>query len=177
LSIITGIFSSVLDNFTTVILIIPITLATCENLEISPVPLILSEIFAANIGGTATLIGDPPNIIIGSAAHLSFMDFILNLAPFILVLLILLPFLVRLFYKKEISQNIEEAWEKVEKFDEKKAIEDTLLLKKFLVIFFFTILVFIFHRKLGLEAATVTLSGATLLLLIITSPIPSQWYR
>lgn len=166
LSIITGIFSSVLDNVTTVILIIPITLAICENLEISPVPLILSEIFAANIGGTATLIGDPPNIIIGSAAHLSFMDFILNLAPFILVLLILLPFLVRLFYKKEISQNIEEAWEKVEKFDEKKAIEDTLLLKKSLVIFFLTILAFIFHHKLGLEAATVALSGATLLLLI-----------
>lgn len=166
LSIITGIFSSVLDNVTTVILIIPITLAICENLEISPVPLILSEIFAANIGGTATLIGDPPNIIIGSAAHLSFMDFILNLAPFILVLLILLPFLVRLFYKKEISQNIEEAWEKIEKFDEKKAIEDTLLLKKSLLIFFLTILVFIFHRKLGLEAATVALSGATLLLLI-----------
>jgi Na+/H+ antiporter NhaD/arsenite permease-like protein len=109
LSIITGIFSSVLDNVTTVILIIPITLAICENLEISPVPVILSEIFAANIGGTATLIGDPPNIIIGSAAHLSFMDFILNLAPFILVLLILLLFLVKLFYKKEISQNIEEA--------------------------------------------------------------------
>ncbi len=166
LSIITGIVSSVLDNVTTVILIIPITLAICENLEISPVPLILSEIFAANIGGTATLIGDPPNIIIGSAAHLSFMDFILNLAPFILVLLILLPFLVRLFYKKEMSQNIEEAWEKVEKFDEKKAIEDTLLLKKSLVIFFLTILAFIFHRKLGLEAATVALSGATLLLLI-----------
>ncbi len=166
LSVITGIFSSVLDNVTTVILIIPITLAICENLEISPVPLILSEIFAANIGGTATLIGDPPNIIIGSTAHLSFMDFILNLAPFILVLLILLPFLVRLFYKKEISQNIEGAWEKVEKFDEKKAIEDTLLLKKSLVIFFLTILVFIFHHKLGLEAATVALSGATLLLLI-----------
>ena len=166
LSIITGIFSSVLDNVTTVILIIPITLAICENLEISPVPLILSEIFAANIGGTATLIGDPPNIIIGSAAHLSFMDFILNLAPFILVLLILLPFLVRLFYKKEMSQNIEEAWEKVEKFDEKKAIEDTLLLKKSLLIFFLTISAFIFHHKLGLEAATVALSGATLLLLI-----------
>jgi len=166
LSIITGIVSSVLDNVTTVILIIPITLAICENLEISPVPLILSEIFAANIGGTATLIGDPPNIIIGSAAHLSFMDFILNLAPFILVLLILLPFLVRLFYKKEMSQNIEEAWEKVEKFDEKKAIEDTLLLKKSLLIFFLTISAFIFHHKLGLEAATVALSGATLLLLI-----------
>jgi len=166
LSIITGIFSSVLDNVTTVILIIPITLAICENLEISPVPLILSEIFAANIGGTATLIGDPPNIIIGSAAHLSFMDFILNLAPFILVLLILLPFLVRLFYKKEMSQNIEEVWEKIEKFDEKKAIEDTLLLKKSLLIFFLTISAFIFHHKLGLEAATVALSGATLLLLI-----------
>jgi len=166
LSIVSGILSSVLDNVTTIILIVPITLAICENLEISPIPLILSEIFASNIGGTATLIGDPPNIIIGSAAHLSFLDFILNLAPFVLVLLILLPFFVRLFYKKEISQNIEEAWEKVEKFDEKKAIEDPLLLKKSLIVFFLTILFFIFHHKLGLEAATVALSGATLLLLI-----------
>jgi len=166
LSIITGILSSVLDNVTTIILIVPITLAICENLEISPVPLVLSEIFASNIGGTATLIGDPPNIIIGSAAHLSFMDFILNLAPFVLILLILLPFFIRLFYKKEMSQKIEEAWERVEKFDEGKAIEDRLLLNKSLIIFFLTILVFIFHHKLGLEAATVALSGATLLLLI-----------
>lgn len=166
LSIISGILSSVLDNVTTVILIVPITLAICENLEISPVPLVLSEIFASNIGGTATLIGDPPNIIIGSAAHLSFMDFILNLAPFVLILLILLPFFIRLFYKKEMTQKIEEAWERVEKFDEKKAIEDRLLLKKSLIIFSLTILVFIFHHKLGLEAATVALSGATLLLLI-----------
>lgn len=166
LSIITGILSSILDNVTTIILIVPITLAICENLEISPVPLVLSEIFASNIGGTATLIGDPPNIIIGSAAHLSFMDFIINLAPFALILLILLPFFVRLFYKKEMSQNIKDAWEKVEKFDEKKAIEDPVLLKKSLLVFLLTILVFIFHRNLGLEAATVALAGATLLLLV-----------
>lgn len=166
LSIITGVLSSILDNVTTIILIVPITLAICENLEISPVPLVLSEIFASNIGGTATLIGDPPNIIIGSAAHLSFMDFIINLAPFALILLILLPFFVRLFYKKEISQNIKEAWEKVEKFDEKKAIEDPVLLKKSLMVFLLTISVFIFHHNLGLEAATVALAGATLLLLV-----------
>lgn len=166
LSIITGILSSILDNVTTIILIVPITLAICENLEISPIPLVLSEIFASNIGGTATLIGDPPNIIIGSAAHLSFMDFIINLAPFALILLILLPFFVRLFYKKEMSQNIKEAWEKVEKFDEKKAIEDPVLLKKSLLVFLLTILVFIFHHSLGLEAATVALAGATLLLLV-----------
>lgn len=166
LSIITGILSSILDNVTTIILIVPITLAICENLEISPIPLVLSEIFASNIGGTATLIGDPPNIIIGSAAHLSFMDFIINLAPFALILLILLPFFVRLFYKKEISQNIKDAWERVEKFDEKKAIEDPVLLKKSLMVFLLTILVFIFHHSLGLEAATVALAGATLLLLV-----------
>jgi len=166
LSIISGILSSILDNVTTIILIIPITLAICENLEISPVPLILSEIFASNIGGTATLIGDPPNIIIGSAAHLSFMDFIINLAPFILVLLILLPFFVRLFFKKEMSQNASKNWKRIEKFDENKAIEDPLLLKKSLISFFITITVFIFHHNLGLEAATVALSGATLLLLV-----------
>jgi len=166
LSIITGILSSILDNVTTIILIVPITLAICENLEISPIPLVLSEIFASNIGGTATLIGDPPNIIIGSAAHLSFMDFIINLAPFVLILLILLPFFVRLFYKKEISQNVKEAWERVEKFDEKKAIEDPVLLKKSILVFLLTISVFIFHHNLGLEAATVALVGATLLLLV-----------
>ena len=166
LSIITGILSSILDNVTTIILIVPITLAICENLEISSIPLVLSEIFAANIGGTATLIGDPPNIIIGSAAHLSFMDFIINLAPFVLILLILLPFFVRLFYKKEMSQNVKEAWGRVEKFDEKKAIEDPALLKKSILIFLLTILVFIFHHNLGLEAATVALAGATLLLLV-----------
>ncbi|HBY56917.1 MAG TPA: hypothetical protein DEG96_03525 [Candidatus Atribacteria bacterium] len=166
LSIITGILSSVLDNVTTIILIVPITLAICENLEISPAPMVLSEIFASNIGGTATLIGDPPNIIIGSAAHLSFMDFIINLAPFALILLIILPFFISLFYKKEMTQNIEEGWAKVEKFDEKKAIEDPLLLKKSLIVFFLTIFVFVFHHNLGLEAATVALAGATLLLLV-----------
>jgi Na+/H+ antiporter NhaD/arsenite permease-like protein len=166
LSIITGILSSILDNVTTIILIVPITLAICENLEISSIPLVLSEIFAANIGGTATLIGDPPNIIIGSAAHLSFMDFIVNLAPFVLILLILLPFFVRLFYKKEMSQNIKEAWGRVEKFDERKAIEDPVLLKKSILVFLLTISVFIFHHNLSLEAATVALAGATLLLLV-----------
>ena len=166
LSITTGILSSVLDNVTTIILIVPVTLAICENLEISPVPLVLSEIFASNIGGAATLIGDPPNIIIGSAAQLSFMDFIINLTPFVLVLLVLLPFFISLFYKKEITQNIEEGWAKVEKFDEKRAIEDPLLLKKSLIVFFLTISVFVFHHNLGLEAATVALAGATLLLLI-----------
>jgi len=166
LSVITGILSSILDNVTTIILIVPITLAICENLGISPLPLVLSEIFASNIGGAATLIGDPPNIIIGSAAHLSFMDFIINLAPFALILLILLPFFVRLFYKKEISQNIKDAWERVEKFDEKKAIEDPVLLKKSIMVFLLTISVFIFHHNLGLEAATVALAGATLLLLV-----------
>ena len=166
LSTITGVLSSILDNVTTIILIVPITLAICENLEISPVPLVLSEIFASNIGGAATLIGDPPNIIIGSAAHLSFMDFIINLAPFALILLILLPFFVGLFYKKEMSKNVEEAWEKVEKFDEKKAIEDPILLKKSLMVFLLTISVFIFHHNLGLEAATVAWAGATLLLLV-----------
>ncbi len=166
LSIITGVLSSILDNVTTIILIVPITLAICENLEISPIPLAISEIFASNIGGAATLIGDPPNIIIGSAAHLSFMDFIINLAPFALILLILLPFFVGLFYKKEMSKNVEEAWEKVEKFDEKKAIEDPILLKKSLMAFLLTISVFIFHHNLGLEAATVALAGATLLLLV-----------
>ena len=166
LSITTGILSSVLDNVTTIILIVPVTLAICENLEISPVPLVLSEIFASNIGGAATLIGDPPNIIIGSAAQLSFMDFIINLTPFVLVLLVLLPFFISLFYKKEITQNIEEGWAKVVKFDEKKAIEDPLLLKKSLIVFFLTISVFVFHHNLGLEAATVALAGATLLLLI-----------
>ena len=166
LSITTGILSSVLDNVTTIILIVPVTLAICENLEISPVPLVLSEIFASNIGGAATLIGDPPNIIIGSAAQLSFMDFIINLTPFVLVLLVLLPFFISLFYKKDITQNIEEGWAKVEKFDEKRAIEDPLLLKKSLIVFFLTISVFVFHHNLGLEAATVALAGATLLLLI-----------
>jgi Na+/H+ antiporter NhaD/arsenite permease-like protein len=166
LSIITGVLSSILDNVTTIILIVPITLAICENLEISPVPLVLSEIFASNIGGAATLIGDPPNIIIGSAAHLSFMDFIINLAPFALILLILLPFFVGLFYKKEMSQNVKEAWERVEKFDENKAIEDPVLLKKSLMVFLLTISIFIFHHNLGLEAATVALAGATLLLLV-----------
>ncbi|MBA7583132.1 hypothetical protein ES708_25072 [subsurface metagenome] len=94
------------------------------------------------------------------------MDFIINLAPFALILLLLLPFFVRLFYKKEMSQNVKEAWEKVEKFDEKKAIEDSILLKKSLIVFLLTISIFIFHHNLGLEAATVALAGATLLLLV-----------
>jgi len=127
LSLVTAFVSSVLDNVTTVLIIVPITILIAVELGISPVPFVVTLAIASNIGGTATLIGDPPNIMIGSAANLSFMDFVVNLTPVILVILIFNSFMILLLFKKKLQVSNERK-ARIMNFDESKAIEDPKLL-------------------------------------------------
>ncbi|WP_425446133.1 SLC13 family permease [Dethiothermospora halolimnae] len=164
-SIITAISSALLDNVTTVLLITPVTLVITETLELNPIPFLIPEILIANIGGTATLIGDPPNIMIGSATNLGFVDFVLNLAPIVIIIFTLVIFILKKIYKKDLQVK-KELKEKIMGFDENKSIEDKLLLKKSLIVLLLTILGFTLHQFIGLESATVALTGAAILLVI-----------
>ncbi|MCU0678968.1 MAG: ArsB/NhaD family transporter [Planctomycetes bacterium] len=160
---ITALFSAFLDNVTTVLLMVPMTLVICDNLRINPLPFLFAEIFMSNVGGTATLIGDPPNILIGSAAGLSFMDFIVNLAPVVLVTFFILLPLMKWLYAKKITTS-EELKATVMRLDEKDSITDPALLKKSLLVLSVVILGFFFHGALHMEGATIALFGAGLLL-------------
>ncbi|RYL87590.1 hypothetical protein EWI07_14265 [Sporolactobacillus sp. THM7-4] len=165
-SLITAIGSAFLDNVTTVLLVAPVTFSISKELEISPVPYLMSEIFMSNVGGTATMIGDPPNIMIGSAVRdLSFMDFILNLAPVILIITIAVIFLLSFIYRRQLHAS-DEARMRIRFLDAKDEIADTSLLIKSLFIMLLTILGFFIHQELGVGTATIALCGAFLLLLL-----------
>ncbi len=165
LSVTTAVLSALLDNVTTVLLIAPVTLAVTRELEVPPYPFLFSEIMASNIGGTATLIGDPPNIIIGSAANLSFNDFVLNLTPCILVVLAAQLLAIHLIWGRRLSAT-EEARARVLAHDPKKMIVDPKLLRYALFVIALVITGFILARSLHIEAGTVALSGAALLMLL-----------
>ncbi|WP_251861321.1 ArsB/NhaD family transporter [Clostridium sp. Marseille-Q2269] len=164
-SLITALLSGVLDNVTTVLLIVPVSLVITKTLEINPIPFLMCEIFASNIGGTATLIGDPPNLMIGSAAGLSFLDFVKNLAPVIAIILIVTLFFVKQIYKNSMN-TCEEDKEKIMALDESKAIRDKSLMKKCLIILFLTLVGFLTHSLLGFESATIAIAGSAILLAI-----------
>ena len=165
LAIITGVLSSILDNVTTILLILPITFDIVKDLHISPIPFIMAEVFASNVGGTATLIGDPPNIMIGSSVGLTFTDFIKYDTPVIIPLLLLTTFIFSLIYKRKLATK-EEARKKVLQMDEKAAIKDKKLLVKSLVVLGFTFMGFILHGMLHYESATIAIVGAVVLLTI-----------
>lgn len=165
LAIVTAVASAFLDNVTTVLLIVPVTISICHALEINPVPIFISEIMASNIGGTATLIGDPPNIMIGSAAPLGFMDFVVNLTPIIIIIFIVTVFLLKIIFKKQL-QTSEENKAKICAMNPAEAIKDTVILKKSLTVITIVIIGFVTHQYLGLESATIALAGAALLLLL-----------
>jgi Na+/H+ antiporter NhaD/arsenite permease-like protein len=164
-SVITAVFSALLDNVTTVLLMVPMTLVICDHLDINPLPFLFVEIFMSNIGGTATLIGDPPNILIGSAAKLSFMDFVVNLAPIVLVIFIVMIPIVKWLYAKQI-QTSKEKMESIMKLRESESIQDKRLLKKSLFVLTIVIIGFFLHGMLHMEAATIAMFGAGLLLLL-----------
>ena len=164
-AIITALSSAFLDNVTTILLIVPVTLVITDTLETNPIPFMFTEILIANIGATATLIGDPPNIMIGSATGLGFVDFIVNLAPVVIVISVATLFLLKLIYKDFLKAK-DENKQKIMKMDETITIKDTLLLKKSLIVLFITILGFMVHSQFHLESATVALGGAALLLVI-----------
>ena len=164
-AIITAVSSAFLDNVTTILLIVPVTLVITDTLDTNPIPFMFTEILIANIGGTATLIGDPPNIMIGSATGLGFVDFIVNLAPVDIVISVATLFLLKLIYK-DFLKATDENKQKIMKMDESITIKDKLLLKKSLIVLFLTILGFMVHAQFHLESATVALGGAALLLVI-----------
>lgn len=165
LSLITALFSAFLDNVTTVLIIIPITILIAVELGITPVPFVVTLAIASNIGGTATLIGDPPNIMIGSAAGLSFLDFIVNLTPVILMILVVFCAMVALFFRKQLQVSNERK-ARIMAFDETKAIEDRPLLIKSLIVLAAVVVAFLFHGVLRLEPSTIALGGAVTLLVI-----------
>lgn len=164
-TVITAVLSAFLDNVTTVLLIGPMTIAITQILDVNPVPFLLSQIMASNIGGTATLIGDPPNIMIGSAAGLSFADFIVNTGPVVVVILAVVVGIFFLMYRGHLHVA-KENMEKVLTLDEKLTIKDASLLRKSVIMIVLVVVGFIFHAQLGIESATVALTAAGVMLLI-----------
>jgi len=162
--VITAILSSLLDNVTTIIVMVPITINICKMIGVKPMPFVIAEIFASNIGGTATLIGDPPNILIGSATHLSFVDFILNLAPVSIVSLIVIVFLFKIIYKKDLKPN--SSIQELMQMDENKTITNSTLLIKSLIVMLLVIIGFFLHGALHIGTAAIAIAGAAMLLTI-----------
>lgn len=166
LSFITALASAFLDNVTTVLLIVPVTFSIARQLQVNPLPYLVSQILASNIGGTATLIGDPPNIMIGSAVpELDFLAFMTNLAPIAFLVLLATNLCFIFIYRKGLHTT-PELKAKLMDLNEKDEINDTKLLRKSLSVMGLTILGFIMHGALHLDSATVALTGAFLLLLL-----------
>lgn len=167
-SVVTALISSVLDNVTTVLLLTPMLLYISKLMELSPVPFLLSEIFASNIGGTATLIGDPPNIMIGSAANLSFNEFLTNMGLISLLDFILMLGVIYMVYNRALrvsSDKRRRIINSLESLDEKAVIRDIVLFKKSIATILLVVSLFFIHDKIGIEPAVVALFGASLLLL------------
>lgn len=175
LVLVTAVLSAVLDNVTTVVLIAPVTLHIATRLAISPYPFLLSQIMASNIGGAATLIGDPPNILIGSAAGLDFGAFLVNLGPPVLLILGTYVGLLWLLFRRSLHVGRERRAEILHAGDD-RTIRDRRLLVQSLAVLGLTIVGFLVHGALHLEAATIALLGATVLLLISRLP-PHEAFR
>lgn len=163
--LITAVCSGMLDNVTTVLLVGPMTLAITNILKVDPVPYIITQIMASNIGGTATLIGDPPNIMIGSAANLSFVDFILNTGFATIFVMIVGLICMYFIYGRKLFVT-DEAIAKVMQLDENKAIKDKKLMHESVIIIILVALCFIFHDQLGVQSCTVAIAAACIMLLI-----------
>jgi len=169
LSLITAATSAFLDNVTTMMLIAPITLLIADSLRIDPVPLLLSEVMASNIGGTATLIGDPPHILIGSAANLSFLDFLQNMTPIVVLVLVIFLVMSNLTFGRGLRKSPPNLTA-LASLRPRKAIKDKYLLWKSVGVLAVVFTLFIFHEKLGMYPATVAIIGAALLLILAQLP-------
>jgi len=163
LVLVTGVVSAALDNVTTVLLVAPVTLLVCDRLGVPPVPFLIAEVLASNIGGAATLVGDPPNIIIASRSGLSFNDFLSVLAPFVLVVLVLFVLLCRVMFRKAFRYDAARV-QSVMALREGDAIRDRRLVVISLAVLFVVLLAFTLHTVLGLEPSVVALLGGLLLL-------------
>ncbi len=164
LAVVTACASALLDNVTTVLLVVPVTLVITEALKVTPYPFLFSQIIASNIGGTATLVGDPPNILIGGQVGLSFNDFFLNLAPVVVIVLVVHVISIHFIWGRRITAPAE-LRERVMEFDEKSVITDPRLLKFASLVLALVIGSFMLARQLNLESGTIGMAGAALLLL------------
>lgn len=164
-AIVTAVLSAFLDNVTTVLLIVPVTILIAEALEVDALPYLISCALASNIGGTATLIGDPPNIMIASKAQLNFMDFIYHLTPVIIITMVFYIFAIKFIWGKQLKTK-DELKKRIMAMDENEAIKDPVMLKKSLVVLAIVLTGFVFHGMLHFQPATVALFGAGLLLLL-----------
>lgn len=169
LTIITAVISAFLDNVTTILLILPILFWVTHEMSMEPTPFVLSLVFASNIGGTATLIGDPPNIMIGSKANLTFNDFIKNVAPVIVPILVVSIICFLLIFKKHLRVSQEDK-RKILLLDESKLIGNRKLMVKSIIVLGLTILGFLLQGIFAYESSTVAICGAVLLLLISDMP-------
>jgi Na+/H+ antiporter NhaD/arsenite permease-like protein len=165
LSLLTALLAAVLDNVTTVVLLTPVTLSIARILRVSPFPYLISQIFASNIGGTATLIGDPPNILIGSAAGLDFGAFLVNLAPVAVLIMVAFVGIMWLAFGRGMEDDANRL-DILATVDPAAAIKDRPLMVRALVVLALTIVGFLFHSVVGLEAATIALLGATVLMIV-----------
>ncbi len=170
LCLMTAVLSALLDNLTTILLVVPITFLVADTLDLPPIPLIIAEVMASNIGGTATLIGDPPNILIAGATGLSFMDFLTNMGPIAAVALVFVVLGIYVFYRKKL-QIPEEKREALMLLDARASIHDRRLLRMHLPVLGLIIVGFFLHGLLHIEPATVALTGAAVMLLISTQPV------
>ncbi len=170
LSLVTAFLSAFLDNVTTVILMVPVTFLIADALETSPMPFLLTQVMASNIGGAATLIGDPPNILIGSAAGLTFLDFVVHMTPVVLLTVPAVLAVLYLMFRRELSVS-RDAGQIIASMDAAASIRDRVLLRKSLIVLGVVILAFFLHGALHLEAATIALLGAAALMLYARSDV------
>jgi Na+/H+ antiporter NhaD/arsenite permease-like protein len=166
----TALLSAFLDNLTTILLVVPITFLLADALDIDAIPLVIIEIIVSNIGGTATLIGDPPNILIAGATDLSFMAFIVNLAPIVAIVFLVVTAGLYLVFRSRL-QATPAARKRVMELDARKSIEDMDELKRTVPVLVGTILAFFAHQALHLEPATVAMAGATVMLFVTRQPL------
>jgi len=165
MSVFTAVTSMFIDNVTTILLMIPITISIFKTFRMSPIPFILAQILASNVGGTATLVGDPPNIMIGSAANIDFSTFLIHMGPVIGVSLIASLILFKVFFRKDLRTTPQNLGELMSQ-NEISLIKDRPLLVKSLLVLFSVIVLFVIHGSLHIEPSLVALGGAGILLLI-----------
>ncbi len=165
LVIATAVLSAFLDNVTTILLVAPVTLLVAHELGVSPIPFLMAETMASNIGGTATLIGDPPNLIIGSVARLNFLDFIVNLTPIIVVVMAIYCIILWMYYSKRMHVTVEKR-ALIMELDEKAAISDRVNLRRGGIVMLVTIVGFLVHGLIGVQPCVIAMAGAALALCI-----------
>jgi len=165
LVVLVALASAILDNVTTILLAVPMTIIVCKKLNVNPIPFLLSEVFMSNIGGAATLVGDPPNIIIASRANLSFNEFLIHMAPMVIIVVMAIIPLLLFMFRKELV-NTPEDRKMINELDERVFLTDIKLMKKSLIVLVLVIIAFISHSFLNLEPAIIALLGAGLLILI-----------